>query len=120
MHELTFAEELVRAALAAARQNAPGRRVTALEVEVGEFSTVLPELLSGAFAIAAQGTALAGAALRIRQVPLAFACRACGRRFGAGLTACPACGASDVEITAGRHVNLLAIEVQDGPGEEPR
>jgi Zn finger protein HypA/HybF involved in hydrogenase expression len=72
-------------------------------------------MLRSAFAIAAEGTALAGAALRIRGVPLGFACRACGRQFGAGPTACPACGSADVMIAAGREVQLVAIEVEEKP-----
>jgi len=115
VHELTFADGLVRAARSAARRSAPGRPVTALEVEVGEVSTVVPELLAGAFAIAAEGTELAGAALRFRRTALAFECRRCARRFGAGPIACPACGSADVAIVAGREVKLLAIEVEEEP-----
>jgi len=93
MHELAIAEGLMRTALAALKDAPAKAKATELEVEVGELSTVVPELLQSSFEIAAQGTRLAGAKLRIKKIALGFECRGCGRRFGTGHTACPGCGA---------------------------
>jgi len=113
MHEFAVAEGLLRTALAALKGAPPKARATMLELEVGEVSTVVPELLESAWAAAAEGTRLAGAKLRIRKVALRFTCRGCRREFGAGPTACPGCGGTDVEIAAGRELRLLSLEVED-------
>jgi hydrogenase nickel incorporation protein HypA/HybF len=113
MHELAIAEGLVRTALAALKDAPPKSKVTELAVEVGELSTVVPELLKSSFDIAAEGSRLAGAKLKIKKVALVFACRGCGRKFGTGHTACPECRSTDVEIVAGREVRLLSLEVED-------
>jgi hydrogenase nickel incorporation protein HypA/HybF len=115
VHELAVAEGLVRQVLAVAREKAPGRRLTGLEVELGELSAVVPEFLRSAFALAAEGTALEGAALSIRRVAPEFACRACAARFAPGGTACPRCGGADLELVAGRELLLVGIEVEDEP-----
>jgi hydrogenase nickel incorporation protein HypA/HybF len=115
VHELAVAVGLVRQVQAAARERAPGRRVTAIEVELGELSAVVPEFLRSAFPLAAEGTGLDGAALCIRRVAAQFACRSCAARFAPGGTACPQCGGTDVELVAGREIFLVSIEVEDQP-----
>ena len=115
MHELALAEALVRTGLRTAREAARGRRVTELHVEVGELAGVVPELLASAFPMAVAGTALEGARLRLKSIPVEFRCRRCNRRFGKGLTSCPECRSTDVELAAGRGLNLVSLEVEDEP-----
>ena len=114
MHELSIAEALVRQGVEAGRRSAPGRKVTELCVEVGELSGVVPGLLREAFPFAAAGTGLAGTRLKVKKVAARFECRACKKRFklGEGI-GCPACGASDLDMIAGREIRLTAIEVED-------
>lgn len=110
MHEFALAQALVGQVRAAAE----GRAVTAVFVEAGEFSAVVPAALRQAFRLATAGTELAGARLRIKRVRARFRCRACGRSFPPGGSACcPACRGSDLELAAGRELRLAAIEVEE-------
>jgi hydrogenase nickel incorporation protein HypA/HybF len=63
----------------------------------------------------ARGTPLEGARLELRDVPAAGRCRACGTeaRLGGFPLRCPACGALDVELTAGEELCVEAIEVDE-------
>ena len=115
MHELSLATALVEQALRAAAEQAPGRRVSEVRAEAGELSGAVPELLVEAFAAAAEGTALAGAKLRVRRLGAEFECLSCARRFGVGeAVGCPACGSQDVELRSGREIRLVSLEVEDG------
>jgi hydrogenase nickel incorporation protein HypA/HybF len=114
MHELSLAQSMVEQALAAAEENAPGRRVTQVHVEVGELSGAVPELLREVFPMAAQGTVLADARLRIRRRKARFECRSCGESFAVGEgVGCPQCGSTRVDMTAGRDIRLTSIDVED-------
>jgi hydrogenase nickel incorporation protein HypA/HybF len=63
MHEHALARGIVRQVLAGLPQPAP--TVTAVHVRMGALAGERPEALRAAFAVAAEGSALAGAALRI-------------------------------------------------------
>ncbi len=114
MHELSIAEALLKQARGAARRSAGGRRVTELHVEIGELSGVVPEVLEDVFPLAAEGTELAGAVLRVKRIAARFECDACGKGFKPGESVgCPACGSGDVDMTRGRELRLTSIEVED-------
>ena len=109
MHELALADSIVRIASAHAR----GRRVRSVAVAAGALRQVVPSALALAFALLAEGTPLAGAELRVRSVPAVVRCRACGvasEQHGFPL-ACRACGALDVEVTAGEELLVEELEV---------
>jgi hydrogenase nickel incorporation protein HypA/HybF len=74
MHELSIAEAVVRIA----EQHAAGRRVAKVELQVGHLRQVVPSALTFAFELVAVGTAVEGAELVIRGIPVAGRCRACG------------------------------------------
>jgi hydrogenase nickel incorporation protein HypA/HybF len=115
MHELSLAVAIVEQALRAAADEAAGRRVSEVHVEVGELSGAVPELLVDAFPFASEGTALSEARLRVRRTSAEFECRECARRFGlGGAVGCPGCGSQDVALTSGREIRLVALEVEDG------
>jgi hydrogenase nickel incorporation protein HypA/HybF len=68
MHEARLCLSLL--ALAERRLGEVGAaRIVALELEIGEWSGVVPEALAAAFPVCAAGTAADGAALRIARVP---------------------------------------------------
>jgi hydrogenase nickel incorporation protein HypA/HybF len=74
MHELSVAAAIARIAA----RHAGGRRVTAVEVRVGHLRQVVPDSLTFAFELLAEGTVLEGAELRLEPVAPAGRCRACG------------------------------------------
>ena len=119
MHELSIAQALLREALAAARSVAAGREISGLYLELGELSGAVPELLREAWPLAAEGSALAGARLRIKRVKARFECRDCGGKLavGEGVT-CPDCGGRDLDMAAGREIRLTGLEVDEKEGDE--
>jgi hydrogenase nickel incorporation protein HypA/HybF len=111
MHELAIAEALV----AIAERHARGRRVTRVEVEVGRLRQVVPAALEFAFELVARETAVEGAQLVLRAVPVSGLCRDCGERTAmpAPPLACAACGSVDVEIVTGEELRVDALELEE-------
>jgi hydrogenase nickel incorporation protein HypA/HybF len=87
-------------------------RITAVHLEVGRLSGVLPDAVRFAFEVITEGTGLAGARLAITEPPGQARCRSCGAEFDADdlLILC-ACGSADVEVTAGQDMLIRSVEV---------
>jgi hydrogenase nickel incorporation protein HypA/HybF len=111
MHELAIAESIVRIACA----HAEDRRVTKVELKVGHLRQVVPSALRFAFALVAEGTAVAGAELAIEEVPAAGRCRACGSTsvFASFPLQCARCSGLDLELIAGEELLVDALELED-------
>lgn len=110
MHELAIAESVVQIA----SDHARGRRVDAVHVAVGHLRQVVPGALTFAFELVAVGTPAEGARLQLREVPAVARCRDCGAesRQDAFPLSCRACGAVDVEVTAGEELVVEALEIE--------
>src|SRR3954470_4313966 len=106
MHEMALVEEIIDIAASARGE----QRVLRIVLEVGKLSAVLPDALRFCFEVAREGTALAGAALEIVEVPGRGRCRACGaevmleRPFGR----C-ACTSTDLEWLAGEELRIKSM-----------
>jgi hydrogenase nickel incorporation protein HypA/HybF len=113
MHELALAEAVV----AIAEENARGRRVARVELEVGRLRQVVPDALAFSFELVAQGTVVEGAELEIEEVPVTIACRACAAQADVDEFpfVCAACGALDVEVIGGEQLQVVALELEDEP-----
>jgi hydrogenase nickel incorporation protein HypA/HybF len=114
MHELSIAGAIVQIAEA----NAGGRRVTRVEVRVGDLRQVVPSALEFAFELVARETAVEGAELALERVAAAGACRACGAEseLDGFPLACAACGSPDVEVVRGEELSVDCLEL-DVPEE---
>ena len=110
MHELSIASGIAEVA----ERHAAGRRVVAVSVRVGRLRQVVPSALEFAFELVAQGTVLEGARLELEEVPAAGRCRDCGAQteLSAFPFACAACGALDLEISAGEELSVEELEVE--------
>lgn len=115
MHELSIAE----AVLGVVEAHARGRRVTRVELRVGHLRQVVPDALTFAFAVVAEGTLAEGAELAIAQVPVAGRCRDCGAEseLPSLPLLCPRCGSADVGITRGEELLVEALELVADPGD---
>lgn len=113
MHELSFAIALVEAACEKLPELGDVA-VEALHVRVGALSGLVKEALAFSFEVAAEGTAVAGARLVFRDVPVTVVCARCGEAEVPGFQSfrCPACGAP-APVVKGREMELAALEVRD-------
>jgi hydrogenase nickel incorporation protein HypA/HybF len=111
MHELSIAGAIVDVAT----RHAEGRRVVRVEVKVGHLRQVVPDSLSFAFGLVAQGTALDGAELAIVHVPAAGRCRDCGAESVMEdlPLRCARCGGLDVDVLAGEELLVEALELEE-------
>ena len=113
MHELSIAQALVeQVETAAAKEQAI--RVVRVVIAVGALSGVEPEALQGLFPLVADGTVAAAAELVVEKVPARVKCRGCGHETetDAFFMGCATCGSKDVDLVAGRELNITSIELE--------
>ena len=111
MHELAIADAVV----GIVSRHAAGRRVAAVEVQVGHLRQVVPDALAFAFGLVAEGTCAEGAELRLEEVPAEAVCRACeteSEQTGWPMR-CAACGSFDVRVTRGEELLVTCVEVDE-------
>jgi hydrogenase nickel incorporation protein HypA/HybF len=108
MHELAIAESIIQAVQTKTGDHA----VRSVRLQVGQLSGVLTDALTFSFELAAHGTSLEGAQLLIDEPPGRLHCRSCGRDVDRDdLVLLCECGSADVEVTAGRELAVLSVEV---------
>jgi hydrogenase nickel incorporation protein HypA/HybF len=115
MHELSIAVALVDLASTAAGEIG-AERVRALHVRIGPLAGVVEEALTFSFELAAAGTPIEGAQLRLEHVPLVAFCPACNEEKTIATPQhlrCPACDTLTPDIRSGRQLELTALEVVD-------
>jgi len=113
MHELSIAQALVEQVEAAAA-NEHALRVVRVVITVGALSGVDPEALRSLFPLVAEGTVTADAELAVEQVAARVRCRACGFESPVEeyFIGCSTCDSKDVELVAGRELNITSIELE--------
>jgi hydrogenase nickel incorporation protein HypA/HybF len=112
MHELSIAVALVEQVEEVRRANGGGK-VVSVDVKVGQWQLVVPEILSGYFEHLAQGTPLEAAEIRIDSVEATARCRDCSEEFPVedGFLVCPRCGALGCTLLTGDELNLVGVEL---------
>ncbi|MGV9102757.1 MAG: hydrogenase maturation nickel metallochaperone HypA [Candidatus Thorarchaeota archaeon] len=124
MHEFSAACSIVDTALEAVNSH-DVNKVLAVNIEVGEFTFLVPEQLDFNFKIAAEGTILEGAELKIEKVKGTIRCAECGFEGDAqspddvpaqiaafAPMKCPECNSSNTTITGGRGFVITNIEAE--------
>ncbi|GAM08715.1 putative hydrogenase nickel incorporation protein HypA [Geobacter sp. OR-1] len=113
MHEMSITQSVVEIC----RENAAGRRVLAVTMEIGELSGVVPEAVEFCFAACAAGTVLEGARLDIVRIPGIGQCLDCGMEFPRGslFDPCPGCAGYRISQLSGEELRVLDLEVEDLP-----
>jgi len=108
MHELSITQSLVDAVCL----RAAGRPVHSVKIQIGALTAVVPEAMRFCFDLVVEGTEAQGARLDIEQRPGTAHCRSCGTDtvLADPILLCP-CGSADVNITAGRELQILSMEV---------
>jgi len=113
VHELSLADAI----LAVAREHAEGRRVTSVEVKIGQLRQVVPDALDFAFGLVAEGTNVEGAALQVEHVPARLACADCEAETTVSEfpLACGGCGSLDVSVVGGDELRVESLELENEP-----
>lgn len=111
MHEMSITQGIIEVC----EKNASGRKVVALEVEIGVLSGVVPEAVEFCFEACSSGTLLEGAALTINRIAGRGCCLDCAAEFPVTTLydPCTACGGFRIRITAGEEMRIREIEVED-------
>ncbi|MDD2732997.1 MAG: hydrogenase maturation nickel metallochaperone HypA [Desulfuromonadaceae bacterium] len=111
MHEMSIAQGIIELCL----DHAGGRRVSSLDVEIGELGSVVPEAIEFCFEACSRNTLLEGARLNIVRIPGMGLCLDCHQetRLTELYGACEQCGSSRVTIVSGEELRVREIEVDD-------
>ncbi len=113
MHELGIVFYIIRDVKKAAQENGV-ERISAVVMNIGEVSTIVPEYIMDCWRWAAdKEDLLRGAELKINTLPAVSYCEDCGMeyetvRFG---KTCPHCGSEKTYLLRGNEVEIKEIEV---------
>lgn len=112
MHELGIVFHIIRSVEQVAAENNL-EKVSAVVLELGEVSGVVPDYLTDCWKWAAAKTGLvSGSELRIETLRAVTHCDGCGRDYPTvahGKT-CPHCGSGETWLLTGSEVNIKEIE----------
>ena len=113
MHELSITQSVLDIALRHATQ-AGARRITRLNLVIGELSSVVDDSVQFYWDIVSRETIAAGSELHFERTPGALRCLGCGHTFPLNGQdyACPACGETQVVTAGGDDFRLESIEVE--------
>ncbi len=115
MHELAVTEGILQTALAASKNNG-SRRITAIDLVIGDLSSIVDDSVQFYFDLLSNGTLAEKAQLRFRREPSQALCWDCQYTFAARAPLeprCPHCGGSRLQIKGGREFFIESIEVED-------
>jgi hydrogenase nickel incorporation protein HypA/HybF len=114
MHESSLAINIIDIAQTQCRERGC-KSVDSVTVRLGKASGVLPESLEFAFNALKENTIASSAKLLFEIVPVGGTCRSCKKEFAAHdapyVLACPYCGSTEFEITKGREMEIVSLEI---------
>jgi hydrogenase nickel incorporation protein HypA/HybF len=113
MHELSVTESLLKIALEHAGE-ANAKRVTDLNIVIGDLASMVDDSIQFYWEIIAQGTIAEQARLNFRRVPAELQCQDCFERYHPTdrELACPKCNGVNTRIIAGEEFALESIDVE--------
>lgn len=114
MHELYLADAVLRIIDDYASKET-FRRVTAIHLSCGRFSSVVPEALEFALAVQSRGTRAEGATVRLELLPAAIRCFSCGAETEITQFegACPGCKSDEVALIRGtEELKFIDMDVE--------
>jgi hydrogenase nickel incorporation protein HypA/HybF len=113
LHELSITESILSIALEKAEE-AKARRVSKVNLVVGELAGVVDECVEFYFGFLSKDTIAAEAKLSFSHPPTQLRCQNCKTIFSPDKDnwACPNCHKREVEIVSGRDLYIESIEVE--------
>ena len=116
MHEMSYVRPLVEMVLSQCEREHV-RKVTKINISIGEMMDVLDEYIPGLVRFLGKGTPIENAQLCIERVPVYVRCDVCAEIFkidtrDESTWHCPRCGAERrYHVFSGREMRLDSIEV---------
>lgn len=113
MHEYSLVQALLKQVDELQRRHAADR-VVSIQVSVGEFSGVEPDLFRSAYEILIEQTPLSETELQMKCEPLQSHCEACGNDFAIeGFRfECTKCNSHNVTIVSGEGLLLESVTLE--------
>jgi hydrogenase nickel incorporation protein HypA/HybF len=113
MHELSVTESLLKIALNHA-EKANAKRVTDLNIVIGDLASMVDDSIQFYWEIIAKGTIAEQAKLNFRRVPAQLQCMTCSETYQPTdrELACPKCNGINVKIITGEEFALESIDVE--------
>jgi len=115
MHELSIAMSVLEIVEEEAERQG-GAKVLAVHLRIGPLSGVVKEALTSAFELARENTPWADCKLVIEEVPVVAFCPVCQtERTVSSIQhiCCPVCDTPMPNITAGRELEVAAMEISE-------
>jgi hydrogenase nickel incorporation protein HypA/HybF len=114
MHEFSIAQSLLEIVEQEVLPYA-GAKVISVRIRIGKLSGVMPDALRFAFEALSMGGRAQGASLLIEEVPVSITCNQCKKvtPMDDPFLICPHCKGSDVELIAGRELEIKDMEIED-------
>jgi hydrogenase nickel incorporation protein HypA/HybF len=114
MHELSISLSIIELATEEAEKHG-AVRVDAVHLRLGAMSGVVKESLLFSYDLACEGTLLKGSSLVIEEIPVMVYCPACGIETlpnSIQSLCCPVCETPTPQVTRGRELEVVALEIQ--------
>jgi hydrogenase nickel incorporation protein HypA/HybF len=115
MHELSVTQGVLDVVLNAA-QEAGAERILAINLVIGDLSSIVDESVQFYFDFLSRETPAEGATLHFRREPGTVICHTCGHEFAASVplkAVCPACAGERLRVVGGNQFYVESIEVDD-------
>lgn len=111
MHEMSLTQGIVDICL----QHAGGQRISAVVIEIGTLSGVVPESVEFCFSACSSETLAESAQLEIRKIEAQGRCLDCAtvQTIERLYDPCRSCGSYPLEILTGKEMRVVEIEVED-------
>jgi len=112
MHEFALAQDIIETISRSVCENL--EKITAINIDVGEFSGVVVDSLEFGLSVVLQDKKLSQVQINLTTVPAAAACE-CGHQYQIKdiLESCPKCQSFNRKITSGADVIIRSVEILD-------
>ena len=113
MHELSFAQNVIEI-ISVQCTNSGHKKIDSVNLRIGRASGIMPEALIFAFNAIKPDSLARDALLHIEEVPVAGLCNDCSSSFIVQeeyILNCPVCKGSSFQITSGRELDIIDMEV---------
>ncbi len=110
MHELSVTQGILDIAL----KNAGERKITQINLVIGQFSSIVDDSVQFYWDIISKDTAAEAARLHFERIPGEMTCQQCGYAFRPTNETfdCPSCSSPFVKITKGEEFQVESIDVE--------